>query len=54
MVTKQLDIKNTIYYFFNDFIWLDDFNSNLLKLDKKSFEDMNIYYIGYVTKNPRI
>ena len=52
MVTKQLDIKNRTYYFFNDLIWLDDFNPNLLKLDKKLFEDMNIYYIGYVTKNP--
>ena len=50
MVTKQLDIKNTICYFFNDLIWLHKFNPNLLKLDKESIKDMNIYYIGYATK----
>ena len=55
MLTKQLDIKNRIYCFCNDLIWLHEFNPNLLKLDKKSFKDMNMYYIGYVTKkNPRI
>ena len=27
-----------------------DFDPNLLKLDKKSFNDISIYYIGYVTK----
>ena len=54
MVTKQLDIKNRKYYYFNDLIWLHEFNPNLLKLDKKSFKDMNIYYIGYVTKKNRI
>ena len=51
MVTKQLDIKNRTYYFFNDSIWLHEFNPNLLKLDKKSFKDMNIYYIGLLQKN---
>ena len=35
MVTKQLDIKNRTYYFFNDLIWLNEFNPNFLKLDKK-------------------
>ena len=42
MVTKQLDIKNRTYYFFNDLIWLREFNPNLLKLDRESFKDLNI------------
>ena len=28
---------------------LNDFNSSLLKVDKKSNKDIDIYYIGYVT-----
>ena len=31
---------------------LKDFDSRLLKLDKNSSIDINIYYIGYVTKKP--
>ena len=53
MVTKQLDIKNRTYYLFNDLIWLHEFNPNLLKLDKKSFKNMNIFYIGYVTQKKK-
>ena len=30
---KQIEIKNRIYYFYNDFINLRNFNSNLLKID---------------------
>ena len=52
MVVKQLNIKNRTYYFYNDLINLENFNPRLLKLDKKSSMDINIYYIGYVTKKP--
>ena len=52
MVVKQLNIKNRTYYFFNDLINLEKFNPSLLKLNKKSSMDINIYYIGYVTKKP--
>ena len=27
---------------------IESFHSNLLKIDKKSHEDINIYYIGYI------
>ena len=30
-------------------ISITNFHSNLLKIDKKSHEDINIYYIGYIT-----
>ena len=44
VTTKQMNIKNRTYYFY-------DFDPKLLKLDKKSFKNISIYYIGYVTKN---
>ena len=28
---------------------IDEFDSNLLKLDKKSYKDIDIYYTGYIT-----
>ena len=52
MVTKQLNIKNRTYYFWNDLINLKDFDPRLLKLDKMPSMYINIYYIGYVTKKP--
>ena len=50
VVTKQLNIKNRTYYFYNDLTNIRDFDVRLLKLDKKSSMDLDIYYIGYVTK----
>ena len=47
--TKEINIQNQTYYFFYDMINIKDFHSNLLKIDKKSHKDINIYYIGYIT-----
>ena len=47
--TKQINIKNRTYYFYNDIIDLENFDSSLLKLDKKSYKDIGIYNIGYIT-----
>ena len=44
---KQIKIKNWTYYFYNDIINLKGFDSNLLKIDKKSYNSIDIYYIGY-------
>ena len=46
---KQTEIKNRIYHFYNDMINLKDFESNLLKIDKKHYKGIHIYYIGYIT-----
>ena len=46
---KQIDIKNRTYYFYNDIIDLENLDSGLLKLDKKSYKDIGIYNIGYIT-----
>ena len=47
--TKQINIKNRTYYFYNDIIDIKTFDSNNLKLDKKTYKDLDIYNIGYVT-----
>ena len=47
--TKQISIKNRTYYFYNDQIDLNDFDAELLKIDKKDYNKIDIYYIGYVT-----
>ena len=45
---KQIEIKNRTYYFYNDIINIEEFDSNLLKIDKKSYKDIDIYYIEYI------
>ena len=47
--TKELNIKNRTYYYFDDMIDIRNFHSNLLKIDKKPYKDVDIYYIGYIT-----
>ena len=39
---KEINIKNPTYYFYND-IDIDD--SNMLKLDKKTYKNLDIYNI---------
>ena len=50
VTTKQLNTKSRNYYFYNDLVNIKDFHPKLLKLDKKSFENISMCYIGYVTK----
>ena len=47
---KQINIKNRTYYFYNDIIDLKNFDARLLKIDKKSYKNIGIYNIGYITK----
>ena len=35
---KQIDIKNQTYYFYNDTIYLKNFDARLLKIDKKTVQ----------------
>ena len=46
---KQIDIENWAYYFYNDIFDIKNFDSMLLKIDKKSYKDIGIYNIGYIT-----
>ena len=46
---KKINIKNQTYYLFNDMI-IKNFDSNLLKIDKRSYKNTDIYYTGYITR----
>ena len=46
---KQTEIKNRTYFFYNDIINLKNFESSMLKIDKKHYKGIDIYYIGYIT-----
>ena len=46
---KEINFKNRTYYFFDDLINIKNFLSNLPKTNKKSYKDIDIYYVGYIT-----
>ena len=50
---KRIEIKNRTYYFYNDIINLKNFESNFwqkqLTIDKKSYKNIDVYYIRYIT-----
>ena len=48
--TKEINIKNRTYYYYNDIIDLDEFNESKIKVDKKDFNEIDIYYLGYEYK----
>ena len=43
---KQINIKNKTYHLFNDMINIKDFDSSLIKIDKKSYKNIGIQEIG--------
>ena len=47
---KQINNKNRTYYFYNDIIDLDKFDESKIRVDKKDFNDIDIYYLGYEHK----
>ena len=51
MTLKSINVKNDTYYFLNGMNDLENFGSNLLRLDKRSYKNIGIYYIGYITIN---
>ena len=46
--TKKLSIKNQTYYYLDDMTDISNFHSDLLRIDKKSYKDFDIYYIGCI------
>ena len=48
VTTKQMNIKNRTYYFYDDMVNIKTFDPNLLKLGEKSFENIGVYYIVYI------
>ena len=53
---KQINIKNRTYYFYNDIIDLDESDESKIKVGKKDFNDIDIYYLRneYKKKNYRM
>ena len=48
-IVKDVSIKNCKYYFFNDITNIKFFDLNNIKVDEKSYKNILIYCIGYVT-----
>ena len=46
---KEVNMKNQSYYFFDDMVDIRNFHSDLLKIEKKPYKDVDIYCIGYIT-----
>ena len=46
---KEINMKHRTYYFSDEMINIKDFDSDLLKIDKRSYKYIDIYYIGYIT-----
>ena len=50
VANKQVNIKNRTYCFYNNLINIKDFDPKLLKLVQKSYKNIDIYYIKYISK----
>ena len=46
---KDISIKNDTYCFFDDVINMKNVDPNNIKINEKSYKNILIYYIGYVT-----
>ena len=45
---NQINIKNRSFYFCDDMIDIKNFHSNLLTIDKKSHNEIDVYNISYI------
>ena len=46
---KEIDIKNRTYYFLDDMANIKNLYLNKIKIDEKSYKNILVYYMGYVT-----
>ena len=53
-ITKQMNIKNRTYYFYNDSINIKDFDLKLLKLDKESYKTLIFITLDTLQKKMNI
>ena len=44
---KETDIKNRTCYYFNDIIETEDFDTDSIWIDEKSYENILVYNISY-------
>ena len=48
-IIKQINIKNRTYYFQSDVVNIKNFDPILSKINRKSYKNIGIYNIGYIT-----
>ena len=48
---KEINIKNHTHYFLDDIINIKKFEPNRIKVDKKSYKSIFIYYVGILLQN---
>ena len=48
MHVTNISIRNRTYYFYDDIIYIKILDPNNIKIDKTSYKNILIYYIGYV------
>ena len=48
--TKQINIKDRTYYYYNDIIDLDEFDKSKIKVNKNDFNGIDIFYLVYEYK----
>ena len=54
MTLKSLKIKNQSYYFWNDMVYLKEFDPDLVKVNKRELRiNGDVYYIGYEMNKPQ-
>ena len=41
--------KKCIYYYFNDIVWIEDFDINNILIDEKPCKNIWVYYISYIS-----
>ena len=46
---KDIDTNNQTYHFFDDIIDVKCCNPNKIKIDEKSYKNIQNYYTGYLT-----
>ena len=47
--SKEIDIKNCAWQYFDEIIKVEDFNFGNILIDKKRFENILVYNISYRT-----
>ena len=45
---KEISLKNRTYYFYDDMINIKNFDSSSQKIDKTSYKNISIDFIGYI------
>ena len=48
---RETDIRNCTYHFMDDMINMKNLDPSKIKVDKKSYKNILIYYIGHMTTN---